>query len=756
MEQWLERATAWHREGHFAEARTIYQQILAQQPGATLALFRSGLLELQVGEPQAAYRLIGAAVAAAPEEPRYRLGLGHVAEKLGLWTEAASAYEAAIARQHDDAETYNLLGNCHRRRGAAGPAAAAYRRALELQPDSADAMSNLGSLLRERGDTDAALALLRGAVALRPAVSAYAVNLGITLCQRHEFAEAEAVLRAVAERDPHDAEAAFNLAVALRGSGSLRAAADQHRRAIAIRPDYTDALINLGNVCKELGEYTQAAAAYDGALGTRPNSVEAINNAGCLLRTLGRLDEAEAHLRDGLQLDGGHATLHDNLGNVLKDAGELDQAIDEYREALQIDPQRAVTHSNLCYALGFQCAGPAPILEECRRWNERFAAGLWDRAAGFANTREPGRPLRIGYVSADFRDHCQSLFMLPLLARHDRASFEIFCYSSVERADDFTPRARALTDAWRDVRMLDDAALANLIRADRIDILVDLSMHMAGGRPLVFARKPAPLQVAWLAYPGTTGIEAIDYRLSDARLDPPGSDANYTERTVRLADSFWCYDPLTDQPDVNVLPALQRGYVTFGCLNNPCKFTEATLRLWSRALQALPAAKLLLMAPTGLHRLRLRERLLAHGISVERVGFVPFRPRAEYLQTYHQIDVGLDTFPYNGHTTSLDALWMGVPVITLVGQTCVGRGGLSQLTQLGLPELAAGSEEAFFRAALDLGSDLPRLAALRQSLRARLQASPLMDGERFARQIEAAYREIWTDYCRRNSSDVVP
>ncbi len=751
-EQLLQRATAWHREGHLAEARLAYRQILAQEPGHTLALFRSGLLELQAGDPQAAHRLIGAAVASAPAEPRYRLGLAHVAQQLGLWSEAAGAYEAAIARQGGDAETHNLLGNCRRRLGADDSAEAAYRQALALQPDNADAMSNLGSLLRERGRGDAALELLRRAVELRPAVSAYAVNLGIALCQRREFAAAEAVLRGVAERDAHNAEAAFNLAVALRGLGRSGEAAQQYRRAVAIRPDYTDALINLGNVYRELGDFAQSAGAYEGALRTQPNSVEAINNAGCLLRTLGRLDEAEAHFRHGLQLDRGNAALHDNLGNVLKDAGELDQAIDAYREALRIDPQRVVTHSNLCYALSFQCADPAPILAECRRWNERFAAGLWDRAAGHPNPRDPERRLRIGYVSADFRDHCQSLFMLPLLAHHDHASFEVFCYSSVERADRFTARARALAGAWRDVRMQDDAGLAELIRADRIDILIDLGMHMAGARPLVFARKPAPLQVAWLAYPGTTGIGAIDYRLSDARLDPPGFDSHYTERTVRLADSFWCYDPLTAEPPVNALPAAQRGQVTFGCLNNPCKFTEATLRLWGHALRALPAATLLLLAPAGRHRQRLLQRLLAHGIEPGRVEFVGFRPRAEYLQTYRRIDVGLDTFPYNGHTTSLDALWMGVPVVTLVGQTCVGRAGLSQLAQLGLEGLAAATQAEFVAAASALAGDLPRLAGLRQSLRSRLQGSALMDGARFARQIEAAYREIWTLYCRRGTS----
>jgi predicted O-linked N-acetylglucosamine transferase (SPINDLY family) len=293
------------------------------------------------------------------------------------------------------------------------------------------------------------------------------------------------------------------------------------------------------------------------------------------------------------------------------------------------------------------------------------------------------------------------------------------------------------------VRLLNDEALCRLIREDCIDILVDLTMHMAGGRPLLFARKPAPIQIAWLAYPGTTGIGAMDYRLSDPRLDPEGFDAHYSERTLRLPDSYWCYDPLTQGPGVNELPAIERGYLTLGCLNNPCKLTDHTLRLWGGVMRALPDARLLLMAPPGRHRRHLSQRLGAQGIAAERIDFRPFQPRAEYLHSYHDIDLGLDTFPYNGHTTSLDSLWMGVPVVTRVGRTSVGRGGLSQLFQMDLLELAAESDEAFVGIAAALGADLNRLAALRRELRTRLEHSALMDASRFARHVERAYRDAW-------------
>lgn len=329
--------------------------------------------------------------------------------------------------------------------------------------------------------------------------------------------------------------------------------------------------------------------------------------------------------------------------------------------------------------------------------------------------------------------------MTPLFAHHDPARYEIHAYSSVVRPDATTARLAAHVEKWHDVRTLSDAALADQIRADGIDILVDLTMHMSDGRPLLFARKPAPVQVAWLAYPGTTGIRAMDWRLTDPWLDPPAHDGHYSEKSWRLPHTFWCYDALASDHEVNALPASNTECVTFGSLNNPCKLTDATLNLWARVFARLPAARLVLMAAEGEARRRLVQRHAQAGIDPARVRFLPFRPRTDYLRSYHEIDIGLDTLPYNGHTTSLDALWMGVPVVTRIGPTVAGRAGLSQLANLGLTELAAGSDDAFVATAVSLATDLPRLAKLRATLRERMAASPLMDGERFARGVEAAY-----------------
>jgi predicted O-linked N-acetylglucosamine transferase (SPINDLY family) len=569
----------------------------------------------------------------------------------------------------------------------------------------------------------------------------------MALCQQGDFGAALPILQRAFELDRRNPEAAFNLAIAQKHLGRSDDAMQSYRLAVELHPGYTDALINLGNLESERGDFNAAQRTYEAAIRSKPDSVVGLNNAGCLLRTLGRIDDAEARLLAALRIDPDNAALHDNLGNVYKDGGSLDRAIACFRRALALDPAAARTHSNLAYALGFQSEVPEPILEECRRWGRRFAAPL-ESHDDHPNDLTADRRLRIGYVSADFRDHCQSLFTVPLLSHHDHAAFEVFCYSSVKRPDALTARLAALADVWREVRTLDDGALSARIREDRIDILVDLTMHMADGRPLVFARKPAPVQLAWLAYPGTTGIGAIDYRLSDPRLDPEGAELPYSERTVRLPETFWCYDPLTTQPQPNALPALRRGHLTLGCLNNPCKLTDHTLRLWSEVHRRLPGARFLLMAPPGQSRRNLLERLAAHGVPGDYVAFTEFRPRAGYLESYHDIDLGLDTFPYNGHTTSLDSLWMGVPVVTRVGRTCVGRAGLSQLHHVRLPELAGESDAAFVDVAVALGRDLGRLAGLRAELRGRMERSALMDATRFTRDLEDIYRAVWDTYRR--------
>ncbi len=334
------------------------------------------------------------------------------------------------------------------------------------------------------------------------------------------------------------------------------------------------------------------------------------------------------------------------------------------------------------------------------------------------------------------------------MRHHDHGQFEITIYAHPPSSDAVTEQFRASADRWREVACWTDAEVAKQIEQDEIDILIDLTMHMGGNRLLIFARKPAPLQVTFAGYPGGTGLSAIDYRLTDPYLDPPGlNDRWFVEKTFRLPHCFWCFDSPEQAPLVGPLPAPKNGYVTFGCLNNFCKINEGVLELWAGVLRGVPGSRLLMVAHEGSHRQRTRDFFARHGVGAERIFFSPRVPHADYLALYNSVDIGLDTFPYNGHTTSMDSFWMGVPVITLAGSTPVGRGGLSQLTNLGLQELIATTPEQFIHIATDLARNLPRLDELRNSLRERMRRSPLADAVGFARGIEEAYRKIWRTWC---------
>lgn len=772
-----ERASESHFAGDLPRARQLYMQMLEADATHAGAMFRLGVIGLQEGVPGDAIGWLQRALAVEPGQRRCREGLGQAyamaarhaeaaevyrgllaedASSADLWcgfgsalqaqgalAEAVQAWRAALEREANRADACNNLGNCLRLLGDSEEAQAAYRRALALQPGDASALTNLGTLLQEAGRDEEALESLRAALAAAPDTAVAMINLGVLLTRLEHLDEALPLLERAAAIVPPIAHAAYNYGVALQARGRLRDAEAQYRRALALDPAHAQAANNLGNVCRDLGDYPAAREAYEAAVCVRPDFVDAFNNAANLMRTLGNLDEAQALLRQALDLDPSRSATLNNLGNVFKDCGDLDEGIECFRRAVASEPGNLIAHSNLLYALSFQAEDPQVILDEARRWSAQHEAPLGAQRMQVPVDTATGRHLRIGYVSGDFREHCQSLFMTPLLAHHDRTRFEIHAYSSVVRPDATTARLAAHVDKWRDVRTLSDAALAEQIRADGIDILVDLTMHMSDGRPLLFARKPAPVQVAWLAYPGTTGIGAVDWRLTDPWLDPPVHDRYYSEKSWRLPHTFWCYDPLALEPEVNALPASGTGYVTFGSLNNPCKLTDTTLNLWARVFARLPAARLVLMAAAGEARRGLAQRLAQAGIAPARVRFLPFRPRADYLRSYHEIDLGLDTLPYNGHTTSLDALWMGVPVVTRIGPTVAGRAGLSQLANLGLAELAADSDDAFVETAVSLANDLPRLANLRATLRGRMAGSPLMDGERFARGVEAAYEGMW-------------
>lgn len=561
--------------------------------------------------------------------------------------------------------------------------------------------------------------------------------------------EAEPIYRSIIAANPKHSDAIHLLGMTAYQRGQTDLALDLVQRAIALDPNVAVYHNNLGQTLERLGRRTDATAEYRTALKLSPSYPEANNNLANMLERDDRMEEAIAFYKKAIALKPDYAEAYTNLGNVYKEQGLLDEAIACYREGVLRRPTLSLLHSNLLLALHYHSGyTPAALSEEHRQWARRHAAPLASSIIPARNRRDPERRLKIGYVSPDFREHAVARFLLPLLANHDRNRFEIHAYSNVAKPDAVTERFKAQVDGWRDIMWLDDAAAADLIRRDEIDILIDLAAHTGGDRLLVFARKPAPVQVTYLAYCSTTGLDTIDYRLTDPYLDPPGTDlSHYTEKTVRLPETYWCYSP----PDAATAleppaPRTDRG-VTFGCLNNFCKVSDAVLRTWGRLLHQVPESELVLHARSGSHRKRVRDRLSSVGIKNKRIRFVGKVPFADYIAAYREIDIGLDPFPFTGGTTTCDALWMGLPVVSLRGQTAVSRGGFSLLSNIGLPELVAQTEDEYVRIAATLARDRPRLARLRRELRPRMLASPLMDTPRFTRNLETAFRTMWRTWC---------
>ena len=569
------------------------------------------------------------------------------------------------------------------------------------------------------------------------------------------LAEAEQGYRSILDADPAHADSLHLLGIIGLQTGHLEPALNLVQKAVELRPDGAIYRSNLGQVLERLGRVGDAERAYRTAIELDPRCAEAFNNLGQLLQRDDRLTEAEANYRTAIEIDPNYAEPHTNIGNLLKDRGELDDAIAAFRRAIDLRPDLSMLHSNLLLTLHYHADyGSADLAAEHRNWAARHAAPLATEPKPHRNDPNPSRRLRIGYVSPDFREHAVARFMQPLLDNHDRHDVEIYGYSDVARPDSYTESIRESCDHWRDTRNTSDSELAAAIRRDSIDILVDLAAHSGGNRLLVFARKPAPVQITYLAYCSTTGVDAIDYRLTDRFLDPADVDeSHYAEQSIRLPHCYWCYAApvLANKP----APAIetQARPPTFGCLNNFAKISDATLGMWIRLLHQVPESKLLIYARSDWHRKRVRDAFGKAGLPETRLEFVGWQAAASYFETYRRIDVALDPYPYTGGTTTCDALWMGVPVVSRTGRTAVSRGGSTLLSNIGLTELVATDEAQYIEIAGDLIRDTVRLQAMRRELRAKLEASPVMDARRFARDIESVFRSAWHAWCTERASE---
>jgi predicted O-linked N-acetylglucosamine transferase (SPINDLY family) len=632
---------------------------------------------------------------------------------------AEALYQQFLALQPEHSWALHLLGTLALETGRPRMAADLIRKALVRMPSWAEAYGNLGLALQRDGNRNQAISAFKTAIALKPDYFDAHNNLGATLFEEGKFADAIA----------------------------------EYGMALRINPDSADAHNNLGNALRADGKTAEAITAYRRAIEIDPALAAVHHNLGMALNAMESHDESLASIETALRLDPRFAQARCSLGETLMSLGRVDEAVAAFDAAIQISPDDADILSNLIFALNYDPRSTSTsLLTAQRAWSDRHARPLQKFIQPHRNDRSPRRRLRIGYVSGDFRKHIIGFCVWPLLRHHDRANFEVFLYSNARHPDAITDRIRSCAHQWRNIAFLGDEAAAQVIRDDGIDILVDLAMHTKFNRLLIFAHKPAPIQTTLLAYPGGTAMDSMDYRISDPYLDPPGqSEQEYVEKTARVAHTFWCFDPeirsVQLEPRPGPLPALSSGYPTFGSLNNFCKVNEPLIELWAKVMRSATSSRMILRAPAPSARAKVVEKFQSQGIDPSRLELVPGLQRPAYLDLYRRIDIALDCTPYNGHTTSLDAFWMGVPVVTRVGSTVVGRAGYSQLCNLGLPELAADSDEQFVEIASRLAQDLPRLAELRAGLRARMQGSPLMDAEGYAQDIEAVYRQLWQQWC---------
>jgi predicted O-linked N-acetylglucosamine transferase (SPINDLY family) len=775
-----------HEQGRLAEAEAFYERALAADPAHTEALQHLGTLDFRAGRYEIAEARLRQALALRPRYITAHVNLGRILRVLDRPAEAAASYQSALALHPFVVAALIGLSDAWLAVDRLAEAIDPARKAVAMEPDNADTRNALGAALLANRQPAEALEHLDRALALKPDEARTHYNRGVALQALDRNAAALDAYRRAIELDPDLAEARNNLGMMLTETGELAVAIEQLRLAAEQAPQRSAIHNNLGKALIGLGRYDEALASFAQALELAPNYAEASANASAAWRGLGRLAEAMENAQRALAINPELANGHANLAVVLRDLGRFDEAnssleraielrpssadlqamrgvfyndrglhreaLASCRQALTLQPGSLVAHQKLLSILPYIAEiGAAERFAEHRRFGARFG-NVRPAAPGFpAIVREPQRRLRIGYLSSDLRgNHSVARNLRPFFADRDRSRFEVVAYAEVTGPDRTTDDFRGLADAWRSTVGVGDADVAKMVADDRIDILVSVAGHFDRNRTLVPAYAGAPLHVS-LFDSATSGMAAVDYVLADARLVPRDTTERFVERVLRVPH-LYIHDPMEAAPAIGPLPILKSGQPTFGCFNNPAKLSDECLALWARVLVAVPRARLLLRFRNWYGSRLLRERVLARlsagGVAADRIEILPAdTPGIHHLDLYNRVDVALDSHPFTGSTTTFEALWMGVPVITLAADTLMSRWSAAMLDALKLPGLVAGTPAAYVALAAALATDGSRLAELRGSLRSRVAGSPLCQAPQRVRQVERLYRSIWRRWC---------
>jgi len=767
------------QRGQVREAQQLAERMTARYPQHPFGWRALGSLLALQGQNAAAARYLRRTLELAPGEAETHCNLGMALHATGGLEEAERSLRRAIELKPDLAEAHHNLGRLLHERGRSADAEQCLRRALALKPDLAAALNTLAAVQLRSGRAGEAEPHLRQALALQPDMREAQVNLAAVQLARGQLEQAEETLRRCLQEDPNNADALLQMAQVFAHADRLPDAEDCLTRALKLRPDRASAWAMAAAVQRQLGRPSTAESHLRRALEIDPSHTDALNDLGVLLMSSSRLEEAERCLREALRIDPAYVPAHSNLGIVLGALGRFAEAEQSLRRALELKPDFAPAHGEL--ATVYLAQGDHGRAEAAlRRAMEIDPAAPWVRsnllmahnyserqtpAAALGEARDYGRlvsasakpftswthsaaesRLRVGLISADLREHVVAYFLESVLPHLARWGIEVYAYPTIGIADRITEKLRAHCAGWHYLHGDDDAAAARRIHRHGIDVLIDLSGHTGQNRLPVFAFKPAPVQVSWLGYFATTGVAEIDYLLADPVSVPPAHDAHFSETVWRLPHTRLCFTPPDDDVAVGPLPAASRGCLTLGSFQNQAKIGDSVLALWARVFAALPAARLQLRArqlDDPALAAQLSERLRRAGIDPERATLHGQADRATYLAAYNEIDFLLDTFPFPGGTTTCEALWMGVPTLTLAGDRLIARQGASLLTAAGLPDWVADSADDFVARALAHAADLPKLAALRAGLRAQVLASPLFDAPRFAHDLADALWAMW-------------
>ena len=739
--------------GRCDEAINYYQRVLQVKPEQIETWFNLGNALHIDGKLEAAEVAFRKAIAIKPDFGLAHFKLAKVLQEQQKFISAVDHYQKAIDLVPNLVEAYTNLGNTLKALGQLEQAIALHRQALQIQPSYAEAHYNLGNTLFAQKEYDLAIACLHEALRLKPDFVQAHIRLGLLHQERDNIPAAEIHLRQALQFQPNESQAFDALIFVLHKQRKSEQAIALLQEQLQKNPDDSHAHSHLGTIYNDLGRYTEAIAHLRKSLKLNDSQAMTFNNLGFALVQEGQLTEAIANFQSAINLNSDLAAAYLNLGHALTNQGRVTEGIACFKETLRIEPDYHPGHSNYLYALNYDGDNGAESIASAHKiWGKQIVK--LTNHTNWQNILQTERKLRIGYLSPDFRQHSVAYFIESVLTHHDPEKVHIVCYANVLQPDAVTARLKTLAHDWHDIYPMSDLQVAELIEGDRIDILVDLAGHTGSNRLPVFALKPAPIQITYLGYPNTSGLSTIDYRFSDRYADPQGmTDDHYTEKLIRLPHCFLCYQPPSHAPDVINLPAQTLKQITFGSFNNLPKLTPQVIALWSKVLHAVPNSRIILKInwfDDAGTRDRYWQLFNHNGIDSKRVKLIGLiADPIDHLAFYGNIDIALDPFPYHGTTTTCEALWMGVPVITLAGKTHVSRVGVSLLNAIGLPELIATNSDEYIALAVRLASNLENLAQLRAELRNRMTNSYLCNRLAHTQNIETAYREVWQRYCSK-------